>query len=111
MRVSIKSLPALLLCAGYGLTSAGDLNPPTQVQVTSITGSKSPTKGYFAITTAAPVAGCEAGFWLPASDPNYLAWFERVKLALADKTPIIISADRQQTGPDPSDKFCKITPT
>jgi hypothetical protein len=88
---------------------AANVSQPLAVQVTSVAGSKSVTKGYFMFTTAGPVAGCESGFWLPVSDANYNAYLAKVNDALATKLPLTVSGDLEQPRPGSLEKVCRIT--
>ena len=98
---------AWLACSSSAL--AANISQPRAVQVASVAGSKSTTKGYFAFTTVGPVAGCESGFWLPASDTNYTAYLAKVNDALVTKVPVTVSGDIEQPRPGSSEKICRIT--
>jgi hypothetical protein len=105
---STHGLAILLLTASQAV-SAANVSPPQPVQVTSVSGSKSVSKGHFTFTTATSVAGCEFGFWLPNTDANYVSHLARVNDALVTKTPLTISGDRDQIWSGSAEKICKIT--
>lgn len=88
---------------------AANPSPPTPMQVTSVSGMKaSSPSAYFVITTSVAVTGCEAGFWLPASDSNYASYFDRVRSALGQRTTIVVSGDRDQLWSGATEKYCRI---
>jgi hypothetical protein len=110
---SLKAITAVLfgLVAFTSISSnaqTASLTPTQAVQVTAIEGSKSATNGYFVMTTANPVAGCESGFWLPVSDAKYAAYFARVNDVLASKAPLVVAGDKAQMWPGSTDKVCRI---
>lgn len=100
-------LSALLLATGHAALAA-DLTEPRAVQVISIMGSKSSSNGYFTFTTAVPVAGCEGGFWAPASDASYAAHLSRVMEAQIQNRPLRVSGDREKLWEGSAEKVCRI---
>lgn len=68
------------------------------VQVSSIEGVRSPANGYFVIRTTHQVSGCEAGFWLHASDARHGGYFARVN-EHATSRPVFVVGDRGQLWP------------
>lgn len=92
----------------HSAVRAADVSPAQAVPVTSISGSRSTTNGYFAFTSSAAVVGCEAGFWLPASDPSYSSMLMAVKAALGTKASMRVSGDRNQLMPGSTDHYCRI---
>jgi hypothetical protein len=87
---------------------AANVTQPQSVQVASVAGSRSATKGYFAFTTTASVAGCEDGFWLPNSDANFASTLALVNDALVTKVALTVAGDRDQTRPDSTERVCRI---
>jgi hypothetical protein len=103
-----NALTALLLAAIAGLVQAANLSAPQTVQVTSISGSKSSAKGYFVFTTAAPVAGCQAGFWMPVDDVRYTGYLARVNNALTRGAPVVVTADLEAVGTGAALGACRV---
>ena len=88
---------------------AANVSTPQAVQIATIEGLRSPSKGYFVIRTASAVSGCEAGFWLPASDSRHSGYLARVNDALANNLPVIVAGDRDQLWPGSTESVCRIT--
>ena len=100
---------ALALIAFSSPAQTADLSARQAVQITAIEGVRSTSNGYFVIRTTNPVSGCEAGFWIPASDAKHAGYFARVNDALSKNSPVIVAGDRDQLWPGSTEKVCRIT--
>jgi hypothetical protein len=102
-------LLVLVLLGASQSVRAANVTRSQSVQVTSVSGSKSASKGFFMFTTATSVAGCESGFWMSITDAGYGANLARVNDALVTKTPLIVAGDRDQIQDGSTDKVCRLT--